>query len=1164
MYSITHKGLHALIVCITLLTSAKAAQKTFSGTGSWSNTARWSGGSLPLSTDDVIMAYDANCTFDVASATCASLDIAVFLVLSGTLNLGSNTLTVTGDVTGSAGLGSLTLGSGTLNIGGNLAYSGTLTAGTGSTVNYNGTAQSIRAITYYNLTLSNSDTKTAAGAIPIINNFTINSGVTYNAANNQLTRSGSGTATITINGTYSTTDADGFSGSSTTSIHSTGTSIVLGSTSVIQYATSGTQAISARTDYTRIIVSGSGTKTPAGTTTLSGDLDVSAGTFAVAGNTVTITGNLTGSGAVSLTTGTLNLEGNYSNSGALSPGTTSTIHYTGTLSQSVKATTYTNLSFSNTGVKTFAGAIVITAGRTLLVNASATVNAGNNQVTATGATVIITINGTYMTADADGFSGSTATAISNANTTISALTTTSTIQYNAASGNQSVTAELSPYGNIILSGSGSAKTIAANFTMLPGTVFTLDQGVLFDMGTRNVQNSAGTGTVTFTINGIFYTRLQAGFSGGSTAIQSTGTTINLGSSSVIYYGRTSAQTISARTDYAVMRIDGSSTKTMDGAVTVNDSLDIINGEVVIGTNTLTLNGKLGGSGRITGSSSSSLTVEGSGGNTDIALSQTSKDTRTLNTFIYNRTSQSISLTDSLEITGAIIPTAGTLVTNGKLRLVSNASGTARIAAGTGSYISGNVIAERYIPAVARRFRFLTSTVTNATLLDWQNETFITGAGTGNTPGTLNSNGFDATLSNQSGIYAYDETLSGSSSIGWLAVTNNTSSLSNMPLTPGTGFRLFIRGDRSSLDRLTGVDTTQNEVTLNLNGPVNTGDISLPVTYTNSGSPANDGWNLAGNAYPCQYDWNAYYDAAANYTNIAPTVYIYDPANNNYKSYNATSNTGTLTDGIIPAGAGIYIQATGTPSMTLVEAYKTSAAQASVFKTAIPDFAITLKQSDDNYDKVILKYMEGTSEGFDANDIRKMDGPDLNLSIVAGADFLTASCKPFNGLSDIIPMKVDVHRSGEYTFEFDDPAVLLPSTHVALLDKYLNKTIDLREIHSYTFTVDEEQPHTYGSSRFAIVVGEQTFTSVEEEERQPVKDKISISPQPAQDLVTITGSYTDEVNISVFDMAGRMVEGSKQTGNSGKVVLNLSGYRPGVYVISLENKGKLQTIRCVKQ
>jgi hypothetical protein len=162
------------------------------------------------------------------------------------------------------------------------------------------------------------------------------------------------------------------------------------------------------------------------------------------------------------------------------------------------------------------------------------------------------------------------------------------------------------------------------------------------------------------------------------------------------------------------------------------------------------------------------------------------------------------------------------------------------------------------------------------------------------------------------------------------------------------------------------------------------------------------------------------------------------------------------------------------------------------------------------------------------------------------------------------MKVNVQRSGEYTFEFDDPAVLLPSTHVALLDKYLNKTIDLREIHSYRFTVDEEQPHTYGSSRFAIVVGEQTFTSVEEEERQPIENKISISPQPAQELVTITGSYTDEVNVSVFDMAGRMVERSKQTGNSGNMVLNLSGYMPGVYVISLENKGKLQTIRCVKQ
>jgi len=81
----------------------------------------------------------------------------------GTLNLGTGlTHTFTGAFTRT--VGTINLSSSTLNIGGTTTNTaGTFTAGT-STVNYNGAAQTIANVTYYNLTLSGTLAKTTTGA----------------------------------------------------------------------------------------------------------------------------------------------------------------------------------------------------------------------------------------------------------------------------------------------------------------------------------------------------------------------------------------------------------------------------------------------------------------------------------------------------------------------------------------------------------------------------------------------------------------------------------------------------------------------------------------------------------------------------------------------------------------------------------------------------------------------------------------------------------------------------------------------------------------------------------------------------------------------------------------------------------------------------------------
>jgi hypothetical protein len=151
--------------------------------------------------------------------------VGAFLISAGVLAVDVNTLTLSGSVTGPASsitsaatgtvdyavgsqnviasnYGNLTFTAGdkTLPAAGTVGIAGTFTPGggthvvTNSTVDFNGTTQSIPAFSFHNLLTSNSGTKTAGGAITIANNFDNGGGsdnnVTLTMGGNTLTLGG--------------------------------------------------------------------------------------------------------------------------------------------------------------------------------------------------------------------------------------------------------------------------------------------------------------------------------------------------------------------------------------------------------------------------------------------------------------------------------------------------------------------------------------------------------------------------------------------------------------------------------------------------------------------------------------------------------------------------------------------------------------------------------------------------------------------------------------------------------------------------------------------------------------------------------------------------------------------------------------------------------------
>jgi hypothetical protein len=395
----------------------------------------------------------------------------------------------------------------------------------------------------------------------------------------------------------------------------------------------------------------------------------------------------------------------------------------------------------------------------------------------------------------------------------------------------------------------------------------------------------------------------------------------------------------------------------------------------------------------------------------------------------------------------------------------------------GAQIEGDITVQRYMsiegPNNTRIYRYIASPVQNGAVADIQSEIPITGSFAGATI-------CKDCLTNQS-MFAYDESVitdvNGTGSVdfndGYIDFPAN---VNTEVLQPGRGYTLYVRGNYllSPVWDIRGVATQ--------------GNVSFPVSYTSSGAPGNDGWNLVGNPYPSVIDWNA--ASGWTKTNISGTIYI--PDNGGAALQYAIWNGVTGINGgsrYIPIGQAFWVKATTTgPALSAAESIKAPEQSPVFFRTASAENLLHIKLSNGIFeDETAIHFRNDATKQFDDNaDAWKLKNGLFNLSsLTANNEKLAINSMPSLLCNTRVNLDISDARPGAYELKFSNMSSFDGDASVILEDHYLHQNIFVSAQDKYPFTITDA-PASKGDQRFTIVVDKPAPSAIISEEDGKLK------------------------------------------------------------------------------
>jgi hypothetical protein len=465
-------------------------------------------------------------------------------------------------------------------------------------------------------------------------------------------------------------------------------------------------------------------------------------------------------------------------------------------------------------------------------------------------------------------------------------------------------------------------------------------------------------------------------------------------------------------------------------------------------------------------------------------------------------------------------------------------------ANSSGVIAGKVWVERYIPGGRRAYRFLAHPFSEAiSLSQLVDDIHVTGAGVGNTLGTLNSNGFDATVSNNPSAFYFDEALfQNTSSNPWVPFSSAMEN--NKQLLPGTAARVLIRGSKEQgVSLLQANPPTPQAITIDWQGAINQGAVNRTLLFT----PANgsySGWNFIGNPYASPIDVGLIPSERRN------SIHNFSYWNPNMGVKGAYVSRSFGTTCVMPSGAVFIVKTGGNGTFTFQESDKVNSSALAVFKKEnTSNLQLQVSSGKVVWDVWTFAINEQAQATFDERDGIKMVNPDVNFySYLSDGTHLAIDQRKSSSYAEI-PLAIDVGE--ETSFNIKVGEFNAQDYSFTLIDKFANKSIPLQAAVTYSFHTTNEET-SKGAHRFVL----QVSALVNGIEQFGLNQSLQVYPNPCSGILhlTSTGMPEGEYEVSIYNLMGDcLFKRQLFLGSNRNQSIEVENLPAACYVIAALNK-----------